>query len=523
MKKIIYSFLFLSALGTGAYAQQADSRIAAILAKEPAQKATDLNANAEATAALGENGITGLLLQLQPNGSADNTKIYDAVNGFSYYVTQTGRESLRALAVKAYSSALSKLTDKYNQAFIISQLQIIGKDDAVPALKQYLGDERLVDPATRALVKVNTPLSKSTLLQALKGSAGQARLSLVEALGDSEYALAAGPIAGLIGQDKKLDRVSLYALAHIANLKSAGVLAQSAQNVGYTLDESNATSAYVTFISNLAKKGFATNAFALAKSLQANAANAGQVQTQTAALKILVDIRGAKSTPLLLQAIGDKNPQYRAAALKYAAPYLGPATVQLWLKALASADKTTKAELIAFFGNNHAYAALPAITRSLNDTDPAIVLAAIKAAQQIGQDKVINNLIGALKSDNADYATAVQNALLVVKGPAVVNKVAQALPDVPANGKVALINVLAARRAHDKIDIVWALLNNSDNQVRSAAYASLQSLAEENNLPQLFNLLGKSEDPAHTADVQTAINAVISRLKKRFILISWPA
>ena len=513
MKKIIYSFLFLSALGTGAYAQQADSRIAAILAKEPAQKATDLNANAEATAALGENGITGLLLQLQPNGSADNTKIYDAVNGFSYYVTQTGRESLRALAVKAYSSALSKLTDKYNQAFIISQLQIIGKDDAVPALKQYLGDERLVDPATRALVKVNTPLSKSTLLQALKGSAGQARLSLVEALGDSEYALAAGPIAGLIGQDKKLDRVSLYALAHIANLKSAGVLAQSAQNVGYTLDESNATSAYVTFISNLAKKGFATNAFALAKSLQANAANAGQVQTQTAALKILVDIRGAKSTPLLLQAIGDKNPQYRAAALKYAAPYLGPATVQLWLKALASADKTTKAELIAFFGNNHAYAALPAITRSLNDTDPAIVLAAIKAAQQIGQDKVINNLIGALKSDNADYATAVQNALLVVKGPAVVNKVAQALPDVPANGKVALINVLAARRAHDKIDIVWALLNNSDNQVRSAAYASLQSLAEENNLPQLFNLLGKSEDPAHTADVQTAINAVISRLK----------
>ena len=217
MKKIIYSILFMSALGIGAKAQQTDTRIAAILSKEPAQKAAELNANAEATAALGENGITSLLLQLQPNGTADNTKIYDAVNGFSYYVTQTGRESLRALAVKAYSSALSKLTDKYNQAFIISQLQIIGKDDAVQALKQYLGDERLVDPAARALVKVNSPLSKSTLLQALKGSAGQARLSLVEALGDSEYSLAAGPIGGLIGQDKKLDRVSLYALAYIAS------------------------------------------------------------------------------------------------------------------------------------------------------------------------------------------------------------------------------------------------------------------------------------------------------------------
>jgi len=513
MKKILYSILFLSALGTSVYAQQNDSQINAILAKEPAQKAADLNANAEATAALGQSGVTALLLKLQPNGSADNTKIYDAINGFSYYITQNSKEAWRALAVKAYTNALSKITDKYNQAFILSQLQIIGKDDAVPALKQYLGDERLVDPAARALVKVNTPLSKSTLLQALKGSTGQARLSLVEALGDSEYSLAAGAIAGLIGQDKKLDRVALYALAHIASLKSAGALAQAAQKAGYTLDESNATSAYVIYIGNLAKKGLATNAFTLAKNLQTKAAQAGQVQTQTAALKLLVDIRGAKSTTLLVQAINDKNPQYRAAALKYAAPYLSPATVQLWLKALSGANKTTKAELITFLGNNHAVAALPAITKSLNDTDPVIVLAAIKAAQQIGQDKAIGDLIRLIKGGNADYISAVQNALLVVKGPSVVGKVANALPDAPANGKVALIAVLAERRAHDKIDIVWPLLNNSDASVKAAAYASLKSLADESNLPQLFSLLAKSEDAAQTADLQAAINAVIGRLK----------
>ncbi len=513
MKKILYSILFLSALGTSVYAQQNDSQINAILAKVPAQKAADLNANAEATAALGQSGVTALLLKLQPNGSADNTKIYDAINGYSYYITQNSKESWRAMAVKAYTSALSKITDKYNQAFILSQLQVIGKDDAVPALKQYLGDERLIDPAARALVKVNTLLSKNTLLQALKGSSGQARLSLVEALGDSEYSLAAGSIAGLIGQDKKLDRVALYALAHIASLKSAGVLAQSAQKAGYTLDESNATSAYEIYIGNLAKKGLAANAFTLAKNLQTKAAQAGQVQTQTAALKLLVDIRGAKSTPLLVQAINDKNPQYRAAALKYAAPYLSPATVQLWLKALSGADKTTKAELITFLGNNHAVAALPAVTRSLNDTDPAIVLAAIKAAQQIGQDKAIGDLIRLIKGGNADYINAVQNALLVVKGPSVVGKVANALPDAPANGKVALIAVLAERRAHDKIDIVWPLLNNSDAPVKAAAYASLRSLADESNLPQLFSLLAKSEDSAQTADLQAAINAVIGRLK----------
>src|SRR3569623_941494 len=145
MRKILFTTLILSTLGMSVYAQGPG----AILAKEPANSAKEINANAEATAALGENGLTSMLMQLQPNGTADNTHIYDAINGLSYYVTQPGKEQWRAMAVQAYSTALSKISDKYNQAFIITQLQIVGKDDAVPALKKYLSDDQLCDPAAR--------------------------------------------------------------------------------------------------------------------------------------------------------------------------------------------------------------------------------------------------------------------------------------------------------------------------------------------------------------------------------------
>src|SRR5947209_885898 len=129
MKKIFYTIILLSGLAATVNAQS--DRIQAILDKEPANKASELNVNAAATAQLGEQGIVNMLTMLQPNGAADNTKIYDAISGFSFYTTQTGKEAWREMAVKAYSKALAKITDPYNEAFVISQLQIVGKDDAV--------------------------------------------------------------------------------------------------------------------------------------------------------------------------------------------------------------------------------------------------------------------------------------------------------------------------------------------------------------------------------------------------------
>src|SRR3569832_1738681 len=188
MKKIFTSIAVLSLCATLAKAQ--DSGITAILDKVPAIKEADLNANAEKTMALGKQGIEKMLEMLQAPGQADNTKIYDAISGFSFYITQRTKEPWRVASVKAYCTALPKVGDKENQAFIISQLQMIGKDDAVSSLKSYLNDERLCDPAARALVKINTVSSKAALLSALGSSEGKCKITLIEALGDSKNALA---------------------------------------------------------------------------------------------------------------------------------------------------------------------------------------------------------------------------------------------------------------------------------------------------------------------------------------------
>jgi hypothetical protein len=512
MKKIFIAiaFLFVSVVSTRAQ----DNRITAILDKEPANSATELNANAVSTAQLGEAGIVDMLSMLQPSGQADNTKIYDAISGFSFYTTQTGREQWRAMAVQAYGKALAKVSDKENQAFIISQLQITGKDDAIIALKKYLNDQRLCDPAARALVKINSLAAKAALLAALKTSQGTCTLTLAEALGDSKNAAAVKSISALIGKDKKLDKVALYALANIADPISINLMANAAQKAGFTYDETNATSAYLLYIGNLGKKN-AVTATRLAKTLSTQADLANQVQTHTASLKLLVDMQGAKCTPLLIEAARNNNAQYRDAALKFAGPYITPTTTTQWVTELNRATKDEKIAIIKMLGYNNATNALPAILKQLKGSDSDVTIAAITASGKIGQDKVLTDLLNVMKHGDQAEITAVQNALMIMKGFTVTTKVAKALPDMSTDAKVALISVLAARQAHSQIDIVTPLLDNQDLKVRAAAYASLKQLAGPDNLNQLFGLLASSIQLTEAADLQAAIIAVISKMKDR--------
>jgi len=228
-------------------------------------------------------------------------------------------------------------------------------------------------------------------------------------------------------------------------------------------------------------------------------------------------MQGAKSTPLLIDAARNNNQQYRDAALKFAGPYINPTSTAIWLNELGIAKDEEKAAIIKMLGDNRAAWALPAILEQLKSKDSGVVVAAITATGKIGQDKYLSNLLQVMKTGDATEITAVQNALLIMKGGTVTSKVANVLPGMPASAQVALINVLAARGAHDKIDVVIPLLNSSDPNVHAAAYGSLKQLAGEDNLSQLFVLLSSSTQATETSDLEAAIIAAIGQMKDKSV------
>lgn len=84
------------------------TRIADVLAKFPANDAQQFEKLMEEMASLGEEGIIGMAGLINPPGKGDNTKIYYALSGLSFYANTGNREALRETTSRAYIQAMEK-------------------------------------------------------------------------------------------------------------------------------------------------------------------------------------------------------------------------------------------------------------------------------------------------------------------------------------------------------------------------------------------------------------------------------
>ncbi|OKL42052.1 family 16 glycoside hydrolase [Pontibacter flavimaris] len=516
MRKISFVLLALLLLSTGVMGQRKNdqrtlsTKIADLLAELPARDEKHLEASMAGIAAMGEEGILQMAGMLSAPGKGDNTSIEYALGGFSAYVMESEREDWRKMSANAYCKALQSTGHEENKAFLIRQLQMVGDDQAVACLQGYLGDGRLCGPAARALTSINTPAASQALQQALQNAQGDCQLGLVGALGDTRHAAAVPALTPLANsQDEKLRKLTLYALANIADPAAEAALTKAAEEDNYKFDKDNAVAAYLLYANRLAEKGQSEQAVRIAQSMLSKATTDEQVHTRTAALKLLSDIQKEQSMPLLVNAAGDPNKEYRAAALKFASPYLTTENTALWVKKQKKADPAVQAEIITMLGNNGAKGALPAVEKALKSKDAQVRIAAIGAAGKLGQQEALPALLKTMRKGGDQEAVAVRNALLIMKGDGMTDKVSKALPKMPAVAQAELLAVLGARGENRRFQEVLPYAKHKDAAVRKAALEALANIASKENLPQLFTLLNETSQPEELAAVQKAVVAAV--------------
>ncbi|WP_460670788.1 family 16 glycoside hydrolase [Larkinella ripae] len=491
-----------------AQTQPLENRVANDVAQMPALDGKQFNTNMDAIAALGAKGLEEMALMLAAPTKSDNTNVQYALGGLSYYVTKPGKELQRTLATRAYGQALEKLNDPESKAFIISQLQIVGRDDAVAFLKPYLTDERLAAPAVRALVKINTPAAQKALAQALGESQGASRLSLVKALGDSRYLPAASALVPLVQpEDKKLSKVALYALARMAAPAAGPVLAKAAQEAGYGYDVTEATASYLDYLNRLVAVGKKPQADAIARKLLQECTDEKQVHTRTAALKILVDGNREKSLPLLTKAVLDSSHEYRVAALKMATGLKNKLVTAQLARQITKATGSVQADLLTQLGETGDPALAPLMMPALKSPDPTVRLAAIPAVAHTGQQRSLTALLELMKRGTPQEISAVRDALLTLKGSQMYTQITHSLTSMPAEARSALLAVLGARAAESSVQQVLAQVQEGDTTISQAAAAALPLLVGQEQLPQLVKLLTSVKNPKTVRSLQQALVA----------------
>ena len=489
MKKLFIAILLLALVPFAAGAQDARQRtaetiVADALAQLPAQTPKAFDSLMQELAATGADGIRMMAGMLVPASEGKNAVVEYALGGVVSYVSAQGREALAREVRTGLADAVAASTDKPNQAFLLSLLQLCATAREAPVFVKYAGDDYLADYAVRGLI--STPGTEETLL-ALIGESPAPNALLAYAAAEKGLA-AAEPALLKWAADPTADtpaRQAVYnALAKCGTHASIATLAAAAKADGYAFTKNDATGAYVNLLARLAAAG-EQKALSAAKALQKPAL---PQNVRAAGLEIVLAADAKKRTQTVLAALKDADRAYRCAALDYANDFADEALYAALVKKLPSLSDAAKTDVVSWLGARHAASQSAAVVAAMSSPDDELALAAVRAAGKIGGQQVLDALIAQLGGAHAKEASA---ALAAFNGKPNAAFVA-ALDGDPATQANAL-KLVAKRRITTAADKVFALLGSGDKAVRTAAYDALAGVTTAGDFDRLCDLLDKAQ------------------------------
>ena len=505
--------------------------VADVLAQMPAKNQVEFDKLMQDLGTTGEEGVLMLVGRINAPGKGSNALVEYALSGLTSFVSAKGQEQVCKVVEQAYLKGLSASTERETQAFIIRQLQLIGSDASVSALAGKLSDESLGVPAASALGAIGTPAAQEALVKALGTQTPSVVLkTVVRAVAETGASQAESALQALAGSsDSDIKAEAFYALSKVGSARSLPLLKSAANAARYTLEKTGANEAYIMLIKRVLSLGQAETAQKAALQLQKDAAKAGSLQSREAALEILLaadrQLTGGRNVVKMVEtALKDPNRDYRNAALWYASE---GATGELYtklVKDLPKAKPEWKVDVLNWLGNEALDADKNGLIKNiqvsldvsgkqvlltqLQSSDFAVKEAAAWALQKIGDSSVINNLAALLRSDNAQEVALGKQTLNAFSGN-ITDAVTRVIPQAGEAGKVAGIELLAARKANLGLGTVTQQTKSDNPAVRKAAYVALKDVVESQNFTNMCGMLEEA-DKAYVPDMQQAVIATIA-------------
>ncbi|MEW5981472.1 MAG: family 16 glycoside hydrolase [Acidobacteriota bacterium] len=507
--------LVLGVMGAGASSAaqesgQTTASAAGILAQFPATSPGSRDRLAGQMLALGEPGLAEITRQLVPDGAGRDTSARFALNAMAVYASQFGGEHGRAIAERALIVALASSTAAEVRTFLLSQLQIVGREAAVEAAAPLLMDPALVEPATQLMLAVRSESAGAALVAALGSATGPGRVTIVKGIGELKVGQAYERLQAFAKDpNPSMRRAALMALARLANPRSEKTLFDAAERAGFGYDPANATAALLDYAQNLAERDPKT-AERLCRQVMKKTDRAGRLPTRAAALVILVETRGTDALPDLLKAVDHADRAFRQAALQAAEPLAGVAALQRWIAKARSVNPERRAEIIAMLGRQGDRRALPFLRASLAAREPEVMVAAANALACIEEAEAAPDLLARLRTAPDEAALKIADVLLWIVDEPHLGPLVEMLDELPPATKVAAIGVVGARNGKRFADRILPLTSDRDPAIRAAAFGALAGVARAADVPVLLGLLDSADDELVPL-VQKAIVEAVSQ------------
>jgi HEAT repeat protein len=204
-----------------------ETRIADILAQFPASTPGVKNKLAEEIIDLGPTGIMEICKMVTAPGKTDDTTVRYALNGLAIYAARPGANEQQKVVSKTFIMALEPNLHHEVKAFLIRQLQIVGKGEAIKPLSTFLQDQKLCEPATQAMLTIGTEEAEKMFLKHLSSVKDANRITLIKALGELRCRKAVKKLTGYAeNEDRNTRLVAIWAIANIGDKSARKILAR---------------------------------------------------------------------------------------------------------------------------------------------------------------------------------------------------------------------------------------------------------------------------------------------------------
>lgn len=509
--------LFLASLAVPAVllSQAAESplgvRVSEILTRFPAASGADRDKAAAELLALGEPALIEVGSRLAATAADDDSLVRYAIHGTVVYAARKGAEPERALLTGALVKALQNVKDAEPKAFLIGQLQLVGRDEAVAAIAGYLADPRLADPSSRALASIGGISAEKALLDALTGSPGAAPLPLIQALGVLRSRPAVPALLVLLkdaGPDLQTSIRS--ALAEIGDTAAQSALAV----IPVTLSGRGrlaSASLYLRFAERVIENGDRDLGRGIIRDILSGYTAIDESPVRSKALDLLGRETGEAVLPELLTAAGSEDRAFRRQALALAET-LQSAGARPWLAAAASLPPDNQADIMAMLARRGEQDALPFIREKLGSPAKTLRLAAIEALARLRGLDAADELWPFFASGDEDQVRVMKDVVMGWPTETAVPWLISAVKNFSPAAKKAALEIFTDRRARSASEVVLALAASPEEDVRAAAWAALEMTAEPKDLPALLELLLRADGPKAVVTLQNAIAAASNRI-----------
>ena len=481
MKRIFILLTLLAVMPFASInAQDARNRVATTvvadaLAQLPAENATQYNQVMAELASTGAEGIEMVATMLQPaKEGVRNSAIEYALYGTAAYVTK--EQALRAGVRQGLKNAFAKIDDKVNKAFIMTVLETCATIEDAEWFAAQLSDEYLGNFAARTLATMKG--TEKVVLDLMKADKAP-RIHLAHIASYKQIPEAENILIHWLaeGADDALKCQIYNAMASCGTSQSVKLLEKASAAADNAFEATDAYGAYLQLLTKLVKSEPKVAESAAKKLMKDDRTN-----VFLAGLDLMIQLKGAGATSLVVKALAGPDSEYRYGALRASEAFANNDTYATVAAAYAKASQGAKVDVLNWFGANHVEGQIELIAGATKNANDDVACAAIAAASRIGGEKALEALIAKMDTENSEAVNEALIAGLLSFNGKIDNAFIAAIAD---SNKAISTAVLAKRRLPAAVEKVLPWAKAGDK----AAIAALNNIAAEKDFNTLCDML----------------------------------